>query len=824
MVRHQSLQRRYLALVLAGLFPLFGAQSTSARADPFGELGTSWGVAHEAKEIKSGQLNYEGTHAFAVDSNDGSVYLADEVEPQVVSGKEFSRFRLQKFSPTGLLLGASASFELPEQVVHKGEQVVRLGGIAVAPEEKRVYVLLVAERVRAPDKEAEAAAAIYAFSTEPSAGKLVPLKEEGGEPRPFANEETLKTEGTKDREALLKPGGIAVDPKTGDVIIVGSQEEGKEEERAVAERVHSNGTLGNRFVDTANCLREGIPNNSEPHCEQAAGEPVSPIVSHSGDVYVEVSGTDQIWEVPTQETQPIRPGEFTILPKQLFALPTPSNAAHLISFVAREAGEEHSDEMALVPEGEREGKGVGTIYVGAEIQQDEEASGHLKTSGFPFPGAIGFDYTENKTTGVLETATEAGWTGGPATGAKCQLEAPGSVTALVGGGNEKDAVVFAFGIGKQEGGEEFPPVARVSKFGPSGEGCPHARLTSAGAGGIKAVANLEEKGGVFSPKDEVVFSSEVFQADAVSVKWEFENVATHEMQEYSSGKDEFQAPVVPPRKFEKEGEYRVRETIRTDDLASPEIKAERTIKVEGRPSVSIRGVTPVGIEAVDTFHATVTNPNGGEYHYTWNFGDGTETAAASSKATEVSASHAYGAANTYTVALTVTDRLGIVGKGTFAVGVPQPEQPPPTTSSTSSVAPPPPPPPPPPGGGNGVLSYSASFAGTSLSVNAKGAVTIKVDCGGQSSCSGTVTLRTPSAIASSAHKRKSILTLASGSFSVAGGHVTAVTLHLSSKARALLTRLHSLRARATIVGRDHAGASHTTVAVVTLRAARGKKH
>jgi hypothetical protein len=118
-----------------------------------------------------------------------------------------------------------------------------------------------------------------------------------------------------------------------------------------------------------------------------------------------------------------------------------------------------------------------------------------------------------------------------------------------------------------------------------------------------------------------------------------------------------------------------------------------------------------------------------------------------------------------------------------------------------------------------VLSYSASFAGTSLTVNAKGAVVVKVNCGGQSSCSGTVTLRTLSAVSAGAHKRKAILTLASGSLSVASGHIAAVTLHLSAKARALLARSHALRVRATIVGRDTAGNPHTTVSVVTLRAA-----
>jgi hypothetical protein len=815
-----------LALVLAGLFILLGALTASAMADPYGELGAPFGEAHEAKEIKPGQLNYEGAHAFAVDPTDDSVYVGDELEPEInpITAKEFKFFRIQKFSATGQHL-ATAVAKLSE-----GEHAFSLAGIAVDTGLKRVYMLVVAQREKAPDI-GPAAGSLYGFSTEPKGEALESVAGSNGkgEPLPLANEKVLTPQAAKAREALLKPGGIAVDPTTHDVIVTGLEDESnKEELKAALARIHSNGTLGNRSVDDTNCLFEGVTSGGEPHCaEVSEGEPVSPVVDASGKVYVTARGSDQIWQIPTPETEKLPNGEFKTLPKQLFALPTPQTGAHLLSF-AEEAGEgeeARGDEMALVPEGEEEGKGVGRIYVGASIQQNEEVGGHLNASGFPFPGLIVFDYTENKATGVLETAAEAGWAGGPATGAKCQIEAPGSVTALLGGASEKGAFVFAFGKGKQEGGEELSPVTRIHKFGPSGEGCPHARLTSAGTGGIKAVANLEEKGGVFSPKDEVVFSSEVFQADAVSVKWEFENVATHEKQEYASGKDEFQAPVVPPLKFEKEGEYKVRETIHTDDLASPEIKAERTIKVEGRPSASIRGTTPVSIGVADTFHATVGNPNGGSYTYVWNFGDGNEAAPASSTAQEVSTAHAYGAPGSYTVTLTVTDRLGFSGKATLAVLVTKPA-PPPTTSSSSSPAPPPPPAQtPPPGGNSGVLSYSASFAGTSLSVSAKGAFVIKVNCGGQSSCSGTVTLRTLSAVSAGAHRRKAILTLASGSFSVAGGHRANVTLHLSPKARVLLARSHTLRVRATIVGRDSAGNAHTTLSVVTLRAAAAhRKH
>ena len=106
-----------------------------------------------------------------------------------------------------------------------------------------------------------------------------------------------------------------------------------------------------------------------------------------------------------------------------------------------------------------------------------------------------------------------------------------------------------------------------------------------------------------------------------------------------------------------------------------------------------------------------------------------------------------------------------------------------------------------------------------------GAVVLKVNCAGKSSCSGTVTLRTLTAISAAKGKRKAILTLASSSFSVLAGQARALTLRLSAKARAILARLHVLRARATIATHDSKGAANTVPTLVTLRAAKaGGKH
>jgi hypothetical protein len=126
----------------------------------------------------------------------------------------------------------------------------------------------------------------------------------------------------------------------------------------------------------------------------------------------------------------------------------------------------------------------------------------------------------------------------------------------------------------------------------------------------------------------------------------------------------------------------------------------------------------------------------------------------------------------------------------------------------------------------------AKLASTSLGVSLSGTVGVRVSCPtGESSCAGTITLRTLSAVSASvtdqqSKKRKAaVLTLASGSFTVAGGQVRAVTLHLSARARTLLTRTHHvLRVRATIVAHDPAGATQTTQTIVTLRVRKATRH
>jgi hypothetical protein len=135
-----------------------------------------------------------------------------------------------------------------------------------------------------------------------------------------------------------------------------------------------------------------------------------------------------------------------------------------------------------------------------------------------------------------------------------------------------------------------------------------------------------------------------------------------------------------------------------------------------------------------------------------------------------------------------------------------------------------------PGGGgvlgNKAVSPAVTLSGGPTAVSKLGAFVLKLHCAtGATSCSGTITLKTSKAIAAKKGKRPAILTLATGSFSLSGGQLKSLTLHLSSTPRTVLARTHVLSALATIVARNVAAETATTKASFSLHPAKAaKKH
>jgi PKD repeat protein len=119
-------------------------------------------------------------------------------------------------------------------------------------------------------------------------------------------------------------------------------------------------------------------------------------------------------------------------------------------------------------------------------------------------------------------------------------------------------------------------------------------------------------------------------------------------------------------------------------------------------------------------------------------------------------------------------------------------------------------------------SPDVALARKPLRANAGGVVTIKLSCPtGDTRCTGALTLRTQKAITSTAGTRRAkpaVFTFGTAAFTITGGKVVTVLLHLSNKARALLERLHTLAVRATIAAHNPAGATYTAQAVTMLLA------
>ncbi|HEX5147230.1 MAG TPA: hypothetical protein VFV85_09415, partial [Conexibacter sp.] len=107
-------------------------------------------------------------------------------------------------------------------------------------------------------------------------------------------------------------------------------------------------------------------------------------------------------------------------------------------------------------------------------------------------------------------------------------------------------------------------------------------------------------------------------------------------------------------------------------------------------------------------------------------------------------------------------------------------------------------------------------------------VTLTLGCpGGESSCAGTVTLQTASAVAARAAKKhkpkKVVLTLGSARFSVSGGRSAAVKVKLSSAARRLLAK-GRVKAKLIVRVHDAAGNERTSTRAITLKPPPRKKH
>jgi PKD repeat protein len=875
--RHQVKLSALLVMTIGAL--ALGAAPSQARAqggEGYGEL-TRFGPggAGVPKEIP-GTLNDEHrTRILGVDPSDNSAYVldepqeeeqkievvnpgqpgcsAEEPEPcEIGVGPVTRHFRLQKFAASGGSYSAvaSASFtepapapsEVAAAAAFEAEVVagwaLAVEGIAVDPGLKRVYLLAADYREPtlaidnaaiesgAKRKALLAASSLYAFSTEPAGNKLKPAV--GGSPL-LAGPAELRAQASQKDQALMEPAGITVDPATHEVVILGHTDEAgapqdsieSAQDHYVLQRVHPDGTLGSRFVDRGNFLAKHATRELRPHSPIVVS---SPSPEHTEHVYVGSEGA--LVQIPYNFESGETPSVFFApLP------PPPSIVEDWITTPLQPGAPQglEGKDRAPVVGGGLSASPEGRIFAAAKINLEEEGSYEAVLALSGSDGSI------------------IGWTGGQSQALHpegperylCVIEplfyGPSTPVAAGSGG-----VVFVLAPGFlfdreineeriQLYGRPGTKIPAVIEFGPGGSGCPAARSREGLVARVKG-ERLGEK--TVNTGEPVTFATELLQGDSIGVEWDFGDGTKESVSANQRKHPETQ------HAFTRGGMLTVTAKMHTDDLATPTITLTTRVSIAEAAGSPPRALANGPLEAfagqAALFDGSASSdPNGpnqiSEYH--WAFGDGHQV---SSK--EPIVFYTYPSVGSYAVSLTVTNKHGLTSSPySLAHPVKVVEPPPPareeskTPSSRQGV-----------GSGQpsgGVASYThaaaqvpvVTLAVASLRASASGTLPVNLYCAaGETTCAGTITLHaavTPKDLGGHGHKALS-LTLASGGFALGGGSQHKVILRLSRQARALLARVHTLRAVALILAHDPAGATHTTQLAVTVRgpvAASGKR-
>lgn len=737
-------------LLLVGMLAILGQRPPLAGAvETYGEVGR-----FGARGTGPGQFELSrGTHAFGVDTTDEDVYVGDE--PQAGS------YRIQKLTSTGTFLAQSAKITPPK--------ADGIEGIAVDPTLHRLYVLALESR-STPESVIAVAGTLYAFSTLPE-GETLPAAS-GTKAGVLTTPAMFMAHAKEISQALAEPRGIAVDPVTHDVIVMGEQETGEPESNSIVlQRVSSaTGVLGERYETTA-LERETVS---------------SPVLSSAGNVYV--TQYDEVLQVPadfTSSQKPVRIGGISEEPpfeseRTLLMLPDPLAS---------------------------QGGGLSFAPVGPHGEQGgalEAAAGILNERSF-YPGVVSFD---------LATGAETGWSGGASkrSGAACTIGFQGYTYPMVAAGGSGNV----FMLDSQ--------YAQVVDFGQNGAGCPAATDSS-----LAALLGGEPLSGQIEPGTEVTLQSQLLQADAVSVEWSFGEGEATPLQ--LDGQDLQRTEVT--HTFQQPGEHLVTEVIHTDDLATPTIEETTAVTVRSSrqpPTANISGPLAAEVGEQASFDGSASwDPNGhlgstAITRYEWNFGDGSSTV---TETPEVQ--HSYAQPGLYTVTLIVEDSFGLKSEASaIPVSVqvaPQlvHETPPAAgglggdlgpgsateTTKTSTTA-----------GADGAPLPSAHLASARLTVGRGEVAEAVIGCAGAAGrCTGVLSLQTlkPIEVGRGAHKKARVLKLASASFSIAAGQQQSEQLRLSHAARALLAARGALSAWATIESRGASGAMRVVRVAVKLR-------
>lgn len=707
-----------------------------------GELAAFGPVGFDAS---AGEFAFGGP--VAVDPSDGNdVYVADVSDASRTP-------RVRKLSPTGQTLATVA----PPNT-NAGGGAGYIAGLAVDQTEHRLYVLMVANGPDTANPSQPASMSILAYSTVPQANTLIaPANLSSGVLVDF------RTAGG----VVDYPTGIAVDPTTHKVGVIGIDDPNAIDPNGVIQYVTDAGALSTPLT--------GLGTGVDPDGD-AVPNPPGMAIGPDGDIYVPeltFAGDGEIYRIPKGGGTP--------------------------RLIAQDPVDNNPTINPAIQNGNSYGVPIAVSPDGTSVWIPEGVSGSGMVRGFS-----------------IANGDQLAAYGGGTAGGSCYLPFRFNHLGIGVGADDQVIVTSPYNNTTPD-----PTDRTVHVFGPGGSGCPVPQgLFTVDGRGDGSVTITKGKSIVLDAS-----MSDLRGGAAGEVDWDLDGsgqFATH-----VTGTGGAAAALTINHTYLNAGAtFRVGVKIHIQGSVWTEPVFHTVTVAAPRPIASFTPSTrtPAAGGTV-TFDASASidsagSDSGGPTHtlktYHWEFGDG-----ATQDTTTPTVTHAFANGGTAsvsrTVKLVVTSRDDVASDA-FAQTV--------TVAGTANATPTPTPTPaprttpaPPSGGGTVPPTQTIPSSGVSgSSVDARGNVALTVSCpAGGARCVGRIVLKVKVTKTVRGRKKATTVTIGTVSFTVDAGKSKAVKLRLTATGRSLLRKQKRLSVTAAITTSAN-GRSSTRSKALTLKA------
>lgn len=637
------------ALVIAAAVSAFGCTLVAGQAQ-----GAAFGELRKVGTFGPELEHFTWPSDLAVDPADNSVYVLDDPGAEH-PGPGPSSFRVQKFDSSLGAPVASVSIPTPPEAGH----LRAIFGMAVDSHLHRLYVL---EGIQTSGNN-YAASEIVAYSTQQE-GITLPLAEK------VPSGVFYTFPAAKALNALEKPQGIAVDPTTDDLIVLGGEDNG--ENVTVVQRIHASGpefatgAVSASFADFENAEEEKALSAEESNAHGVA-------VGADGAIYLV---DHNLPNAPSRRGIVKLSSDFTSSGASAVVLRADSTGTLLTG--GKESPFDLGPQVAVAP-------GTGGLIYAAQEQKAENNTVEPRIAGsYEVRGMSPADGSQQVVFG-----------GG--TAPHCLVASSSNAIAAGSGG-----VVYAL----DEGGAEATGIGHSSfgfdlvEFGPNGSECPSPTASFKVNGSSGSGKVVVEKG-----------SKVVYEAESAGLNGEKPTELNWDLD--GSGQFKTKSTGTPPGLVEEEeyftpGVYPIGLAILLEHNGNygnppPVTRQVEVIAAPPKASFEASTQTPKPEEAV-TFNGELSSdptglcapgkgcqPTNQLKEYTWKFGDGQTVIKKWSEGDTYSRGFANAShqSRQESVTLTVTNEEGVqsapVKQELTIQGTPEPT----TTTTTGSSTPPP---------------------------------------------------------------------------------------------------------------------------------------